>query len=256
MMTLFPSSIERTVASALLLLSETKPLSPSSPQPGFDGGSVIVKERNENKSGSEESLSFVSNSSKSQCSTLTSGSSSSMKIQKAHKLRMVSIVARSHEMKFKVVRKRRSEVCWSFDQRKIVLALPAKVSSRSESPDDSCLSSTSSAASSARSRYVSNGTTRNQMEPKPERAKVNSVCGPGSAYMRRQAEAILKLLSRGSSSEVRIRQVLGDSPDTSKALRMLLKQEEIKRSGTGGRQDPYIYKDEDLSICELRLAVK
>ncbi|CAN1725537.1 hypothetical protein LINPERHAP1_LOCUS118 [Linum perenne] len=66
--------------------------------------------------------------------------------------------------------------------------------------------------------------------------------GSGSAHMKHQAESILKVLARGSSSEVRIRQLLGDSPDTSKALRMLLRRNEVKRSGTGGRQDPYIYK--------------
>lgn len=54
----------------------------------------------------------------------------------------------------------------------------------------------------------------------PKRRKVDSGYGSGSSYMRRQAEKILDFLSRGSSSEVRIRQVLGDSPDTSKALRM------------------------------------
>ena len=42
----------------------------------------------------------------------------------------------------------------------------------------------------------------------------------GSAHIRRRAEAILSLLSGGCSSEIRIRQVLGDNPDTSKALRM------------------------------------
>jgi hypothetical protein len=52
----------------------------------------------------------------------------------------------------------------------------------------------------------------------------------------------LEFLSSESSSEVHIRQILGDSPDTSKALRMLLKMEEVKRFGTGGRLDPFIYK--------------
>ncbi|VVB06041.1 unnamed protein product [Arabis nemorensis] len=63
-----------------------------------------------------------------------------------------------------------------------------------------------------------------------------------SSSIRRRAKAILEFLSSVSSSEVRIRQILGDSPDTSKALRMLLKMEEVKRFGTGGRLDPYIYK--------------
>jgi len=45
--------------------------------------------------------------------------------------------------------------------------------------------------------------------------------GVGSKHIRRRAEAIMRLLSGGGcASEVRIRQILGDSPDTSKALRM------------------------------------
>ncbi|OAY40433.1 uncharacterized protein LOC110623756 isoform X1 [Manihot esculenta] len=240
-LSLFPSPLERTVASALLLLSNTKPLSPS-PEFGFDGGTdKALREGSESKSSSEEI-----SSSKSHSSSLTSDNDSSKEIRAAHNLRIVAVVARCHEMKFKVVRKRRTKVIWSSDSEhpEVVLALPATVSSKSESTEASCLSSTSSAASSARSCYEIRSMKRNQMESceNPKRRKVDSGYGSGSSYMRRQAEKILDFLSRGSSSEVRIRQVLGDSPDTSKALRMLLKLEEIKRSGTGGRLDPYLYK--------------
>ncbi|CAL5356476.1 unnamed protein product [Camellia sinensis] len=62
-----------------------------------------------------------------------------------------------------------------------------------------------------------------------------------SASIRHRAEEIMRLLPNDCASEVRIRHLLGDSPDTSKALRMLLKQEKIKRMGAGGRRDPYIY---------------
>ena len=41
-----------------------------------------------------------------------------------------------------------------------------------------------------------------------------------SPHMRDRAEAILNLLSGGCCTEAKIRQELGDSPDTSKALRM------------------------------------
>ncbi|CAN4109235.1 unnamed protein product [Withania somnifera] len=60
-------------------------------------------------------------------------------------------------------------------------------------------------------------------------------------HLRVRAEAILGILCHGSISEVRIRQLIGNSPDTSKALRMLLKQGKVKRSGAGGPSDPYIY---------------
>jgi hypothetical protein len=42
----------------------------------------------------------------------------------------------------------------------------------------------------------------------------------GTPHLRRRGEVILKLLSHGGSSEGRIREMIGDSPDTSKALRM------------------------------------
>ncbi|XP_050230597.1 uncharacterized protein LOC126679587 [Mercurialis annua] len=69
-----------------------------------------------------------------------------------------------------------------------------------------------------------------------------SSANSGSSTMSRKAEAILNMLSSGGgSSEVQIRRALGDTPDTSKALRMLLKEKEVKRSGTGGRLAPFIY---------------
>lgn len=106
-----------------------------------------------------------------------------------------------------------------------------KVSPVSVSGDvTSCLSNSSSGISSARSLRYANRISRcasareaeMELEPPPpppatpHRAK-NAI---GSPHLRRRGEAILKFLSLGGSSEVRIRQMLGDSPDTSKALRM------------------------------------
>lgn len=79
----------------------------------------------------------------------------------------------------------------------------------------SCMSGSSSAASSARSRYEDRGSQKLAMV-RDDRTRRNI----GSTHIRRRAEAILKMLSGGCFSEVRIRQELGDSPDTSKALRM------------------------------------
>lgn len=49
------------------------------------------------------------------------------------------------------------------------------------------------------------------------------------------------LLEETSGSERRIRETFGDNPDTSKALRMLVKQHRVKRFGTGGKADPFVY---------------
>uniref|UniRef100_A0A2N9IBA9 HTH three-helical bundle domain-containing protein n=1 Tax=Fagus sylvatica TaxID=28930 RepID=A0A2N9IBA9_FAGSY len=57
----------------------------------------------------------------------------------------------------------------------------------------------------------------------------------------RAADAILKLLSGGSFLDAEIRRELGDNPYINKALRSLLNVGKVKRSGKGGRQDPYIY---------------
>ncbi|CAL5419849.1 unnamed protein product [Camellia sinensis] len=54
-----------------------------------------------------------------------------------------------------------------------------------------------------------------------------------SVSMRYRAKEIKKLLSKHRAFELRIRELLGDSLDTSKALRMLLKQEKIERMGAG-----------------------
>ncbi|KAM0978312.1 hypothetical protein ACFX2I_014228 [Malus domestica] len=60
--------------------------------------------------------------------------------------------------------------------------------------------------------------------------------------MDKKDEAILNLLSRGSClPEVKIRTELGDNPDTSKALRKLLRLGKVTRVGAGGRHQPYAY---------------
>ncbi|XWS66349.1 hypothetical protein CRYUN_Cryun05aG0191700 [Craigia yunnanensis] len=217
----FPSPLERTVASALLLLSTP----PSKLISCCDG------ERKGKTSMSEERLSLMlSTESRSCTSSLTTDQFSSRK----QKLRVIAAVARCHEIKLNVVKKRRSKIYRSSDNRKIS-SLKSLISSNMATAETSCLSSSSSGISSAQSQRK---TTKAEKMQAANQRKMRS---GGSTHMRCRAEAILKLLSGGCFSEVKIRRVLGDSPDTSKALRMLLKQEEVKRSGTGGQKDPYIY---------------
>ncbi|CAI0375011.1 unnamed protein product [Linum tenue] len=284
----FPSTPESTAAAALLLLSATVEAADELASPSlspltcaklnFDAQSLSTGRKFKSKIGAEKSS--VSSGSGSCIS------SSPEEVVPAHKLRIVALVARGHDMKLKncfvsecpdsncfrlntsmpglsnsgisnfavefsqVVRKKRSKVYWtSIDRKELVLGYP-EASKSADSTETSCLSTTSSAASSARSRYSTTGTAKRTESPScaekwrkkqsASSSSSSSVCG--STHMKHQADSILKLLSRGSFSEVRIRQLLGDSPDTSKALRMLLRREEIKRSGSGGRLDPYIYK--------------
>ncbi|OMO71344.1 hypothetical protein CCACVL1_18283, partial [Corchorus capsularis] len=220
----FPSPLERTVASALLLLS-TPPAS-----------ELITCYEDGEKQGKSmsglQSLSFMlaSDESKSCASSLTADQFSSRK----QKLRVIAAVARCHDIKLKVVKKRRSKTYRSSDNWKIS-AFKSPISSDMAS-ETSCLSSSSSGISSARSQCKT--TKAEKIQTGSNQRKRSS---GGSTHIGRRAEAILKLLSGGCFPEFYIRRLLGDSPDTSKALRMLLKKEEVKRSGTGGHKDPYIY---------------
>ncbi|KAH8485584.1 hypothetical protein H0E87_027133, partial [Populus deltoides] len=193
----FPSPIEPTVASDLL--STTTPQS-----------SVLMERRNLRKSSSEEeSLSLVSSGSKSCASSLTIDGSWFKEIR-AHKLRIVVFVSRFHETKLKVARRIEAlegdPELWPPEVRR---------------------------ASCAGGVYrVSRPARDDQEETKRNRS------GFGSPYMSGRAEATWRLLSSGCFSEMRIRRVFGDStPSTSKALRKLLKQKAVKRSGEGGSHD-------------------
>ncbi|CAN0890442.1 hypothetical protein LINGRAHAP2_LOCUS16432 [Linum grandiflorum] len=240
----FPSTLECTAVASLLLLSATIPNVPSqsaSPpsfaKPTFDADQSL-------STGTEFKRKFRGEESSNLVSSASGSSISPSDLIPAHKLRIVAVVALDSDMKLKVVRKKRSKVYWtSIDQEKeVVLGRAAKVPAKSVSTENSCLSSASSASSSSRSWYNIGGTKKTEVNSTEKWRKKQAGLTSGSKHMNHLADSILQLLSRGSSSEVRIRQVLGDSPDTSKALRMLLRREEIMRSGSGGRQDPYIYK--------------
>ncbi|XP_073152296.1 uncharacterized protein [Henckelia pumila] len=201
----FPSNLERTVASVLLLLSSLPPKDMidefSSPE-SFENSRVSVSKSSNGSWSSETSVDE-------EPSALT-------------------FVPRFHH-EIKVARKKRSKSIWISDDLKLTSSKPTSSDCASDitSADaSSCLSSNTSIQSFS-----------------TESKAIKKVRKPGvSSHMGNQAEAILRILSKGSASEVKIRQLLGDSPSTSKALRMLLKQDEVKRYGAGGRVDPYIYK--------------
>ncbi|KAF5802230.1 hypothetical protein HanXRQr2_Chr06g0257171 [Helianthus annuus] len=212
----YPNFTERIVASTLLLLSSS---------PSVDRCESLLL----NKSFSRSSASSIV-------------SSDDVSSDEAHARRhrtVANAVARSeHAMKLKVVRKSRSKTLWISDSRRTANAerkfVTASCSSSLTSEGSSCLSGGSSSLVSS-SESCKSKMMRENMKPS------SSVVG--SAHLLRRSEAILKVLAHiGCASEVRIRQLLGDSPDTSKALRMLLKKEEVRRSGAGGRGDPFIYQ--------------
>ncbi|VVA36178.1 PREDICTED: LOC110623756 isoform [Prunus dulcis] len=222
---------------------------------------IHVRERSKIENGRESSVSGDSN--KSFSSLITTCEVSREEIR-ARKIRIVALAALRHEMKLKGVRRSRSKTQTSW---KTVSGSSETASFRSATTtESSCVSTSSCAASSARSQSRSRhpswsawnyrGASKLSMvREEPRKRKRLSF----SAHMRRKAEEILKLLSGGCCfSEVKIRQTIGDSPDTINfrtkpfALRGknvltwrdvngLLKLEKVKRSGIGGRYNPYIY---------------
>ncbi|WVY98946.1 hypothetical protein V8G54_031097, partial [Vigna mungo] len=277
-MSSFPSSEERTVASSLLLLN-TSP----SPKFRSDSSDAVPERRSSTRSG-QISISYCSNKSSSSSLTNDSGDSSEKEIKShsvsfsailrynqmklkvdyifltrirfTHSsdeiMNLVAVISGDFpfcSVLLDLIMKIRSKVTWtsscSGDRKPNAgeaVNILSPVSASGEA--SSCLSSSSSGISSARSlRYAKRcrgasfervtGIGRETAEPSSRPA--------GSPHLRRRGEAILKLLSCGDSSEVKIRQMLGDSPDTSKALRMLLRVDAVKRSGSGGRYDPYVY---------------
>ncbi|KAL6509069.1 hypothetical protein OROGR_023176 [Orobanche gracilis] len=213
----FPSNLERTVASALLLLSKSD--------------SSVSPECLE-KSGFSDSKSCGGSSSAEVCVE--------EEFAPAQQLTVVAFVSGFNELKLKIVRKKRSKTICISSGKKPKTSKPAPTSppASSESVSEittveasSCLSSTSSAQSF---NSETNAAAADD-DDKPKKPVVLQ------GHLGGKAAAILRVLSNGSASEVRIRQLIGDTPSTSKALRMLLKLQEVKRYGAGGRADPFIY---------------
>ncbi|KAL6540516.1 hypothetical protein OROMI_024399 [Orobanche minor] len=215
----FPSNLERTVASALLLLSKS------------------------DSSGSPECLEKSGFSDSKSC-----GGSSSAEVfvdeefAPAQQLTVVAFVSGFNELKLKIVRKKRSKtICISTGKKpKTSKPDPTPHPASSETVSEittveasSCLSSTSSAQSS--NTETNAAAAADNDDDKPRKPVVLQ------GHLGGKAAAILRVLSNGSASEVRIRKLIGDTPSTSKALRMLLKLQEVKRYGAGGRGDPFIY---------------
>ncbi|KFK34978.1 hypothetical protein AALP_AA5G218600 [Arabis alpina] len=238
----FPSTIERTVASSLLLLSYGPVFFSPTRSESVDESSNVKKWCDEGSSNLNLMLGSNRSGSRSCGSDLSSDSSFGKSNDRGFKIDYTG--DRFHLVNFKTVRKRRSQVIWgSFNikPKHLMMNSACDLSTYSiDSKDESsCLSTGTSEVSSIESRIkLRNLKSYEKLRVEEKRKKKES----RSSSIRRRAKDILEFLSSVSSSEVQIRQILGDSPDTSKALRMLLKMEEVKRFGTGGRLDPYIYK--------------
>ncbi|CAN7095285.1 unnamed protein product [Brassica rapa subsp. narinosa] len=205
-MTEFPSTTERTAASSLLLLSYAPVFISPTRLASVEKSSYVSKWREEGSS--NLSLILKSTGSGSFGSALSSdGNDRGFEIKFAGD--------RFRLMNLKIARKRRSQVTWgSFDFVNSVCDLSTcSVDSKEES---SCLSTGSSEVTTTASRVK----LRNQKSYERVRVEVKKKESSRSSSIRRRAKDILEFLSSASASEVQIRQILGNTPDTSKALRM------------------------------------
>ncbi|XP_051213984.1 uncharacterized protein [Lolium perenne] len=102
----------------------------------------------------------------------------------------------------------------------------------------STVASEGSAITAATSAASAGSTATSGRCRRPPRAS-----GAGG-YLTERADAIMEWLSRPMAvpaTEAAIRAAVCDNAKTSKAMRWLLKQERLRRAGTGGRFDPYVY---------------
>ncbi|XP_057781619.1 uncharacterized protein LOC130999930 [Salvia miltiorrhiza] len=215
----FPSNIERSVASALLSLS-------SCPSVGMSGGDGDSPESLESTAISA----LRSGGSPAEVEASVDDESSS-----AQQLMAAAFVSGSHDLKLKIVQKKRSKSIYISNGKK-----PKTSSKPVATPAFSASSETFSEITTEASSCLSSNSSGQSLGSKTSAAdKGRKPVIP--SHMSHKAAAIMRFLADGSASEVMIRQLLGDSPSTSKALRMLLKLQAVKRFGAGGRSDPYIY---------------
>ncbi|XP_027767974.1 uncharacterized protein LOC107002121 [Solanum pennellii] len=247
----FPSNCEREVASALLLLSAISP----SPLP--KSNSIIeishkVALSNSNSVMDSDSDSDSNSKSKSSASSILTSVNCSFTEARSQSRRMKMIAAFHDQIvklkivAFQVVRQRRSKSFFISDCLQMSSGKPSKASTSQTTFCRSTMVSASASSSSCVSTDSGITSAQSLAADRVIRGKRNSqltkeLNPKAPPYLRRRAEAILRVLSHGSISEIRIRQLIGNSPDTSKALRMLLRQGKVKRSGAGGSSDPYTY---------------
>ncbi|KAK4377942.1 hypothetical protein RND71_004238 [Anisodus tanguticus] len=190
----FPSRGEREVASALLLLSTIS----TSPLPISNSVTEISASNSKGKSSNSSIL------------TVVDGSFVEARSQ-SRRLKMI----RDQIMKLKVVRQRRSKSFFISECRQMSSGKPATATTSQTTFCRSTMISTSSSSCVSTDSVFS---ARSLAADRLSRQKRDSLLMP--AYLHRRSESVLRVLSYGSASEVRIRQMIGNSPDTSKALRM------------------------------------
>ncbi|KAL5197052.1 hypothetical protein ABZP36_000564 [Zizania latifolia] len=219
----FPTLADVSGAGALLFLAESSPAPSPPPSP------LTLSDEFSCYSGSSPSYSGTSAGS---CV-----SDSAQRGRPVDPLRLLAVVASFRRIDPKVLAKERNSLFQgnSAKKRKGVWVY-IDDDDEDESEMDNPVASEGSTITGAASAG-STATSRRSHRPPP-------VSSDGQRLPRR-ADSIMKWLSRpeaAPATETAIRAAVGDNAGTSKALRWLLKRQGyLRRAGTGGRGDPYLY---------------
>ncbi|KAF0907336.1 hypothetical protein E2562_015836 [Oryza meyeriana var. granulata] len=217
----FPNFADVAGAIALLFLADSSPApSPSPPPPALS-----------------DELSFYSGSSASYSSTSARScvSDSAQRGRPVDPLRVLAVVASLRRIDPKVLAKATNTLLQGESSKKRK-GVWIHIDDEDESERDSHVASEGSTVTGAGS---AGSTATSGRSHRPPRAS------GGGDQLPRRADLIMKWLSRPGAvpaTETAIRAAIGDSAGTSKALRLLLKRQGcLRRAGTGGRSDPYVY---------------
>ncbi|XP_015695103.1 uncharacterized protein LOC107304661 isoform X2 [Oryza brachyantha] len=221
----FPSFADVAGAVALLFLADSSPApSPSPPPPSLS-----------------DELSSYSGSSASYSGTSARScvSDSAQRGRPVDPLRVLAVVASLRRIDPKVLARATNTLFQGELSKKRKGVWIHIDDEEDESEMDSAVASEGSVVTGAAAAASASSTATSRRSQRPPRAS------GGGDQLPRRADSIMKWLSRPEAvpaTETAIRAAIGDNAGTSKALRWLLTRRGcLRRSGTGGRRDPYVY---------------
>ncbi|RLN33326.1 hypothetical protein C2845_PM03G14850 [Panicum miliaceum] len=232
----YPSFADVSGARALLFLADSSPAPPPPP---------ALSDELSCYSGSSSSSSSFSGASARSCV-----SDSARRSRPVDPLRVLAVVASLRRINPKVLAEATSTLFHSGAEKKRK-GVWIEIDSYDDEEDQSERSSAVASEGSTVTAAASAGSTATSGRcRRPPRA---SDCGGGGEKPPRRSDVIMQWFSRpqaGPATENDIRAAVGDNSGTSKAIRWLLKQEGgLRREGTGGPLDPYVYM---VTSCEIR----
>ncbi|CAL5084429.1 unnamed protein product [Urochloa decumbens] len=224
----YPTFADVSGARALLFLADSSPApSPPPPPPALSDELSCYS-------------GYSSSSSYSGASARSCVSDSARRGRPIDPLRVLSVVASLRRINPKVLAEATSTLFHTGAEKKRK-GVWIEVDSYDDEEDQSERSSAVASEGSTVTAAASAGSTATSGRcRRPPRAS-----GGGGEKAPRRADVIMQWFSRaqpGPATENDIRAAVGDNSGTSKAIRWLLKQEGgLRRAGTGGALDPYVY---------------